>query len=447
LGELVDEVTELLQRLIRNGCVNDGSEDSGQEARNAATLRDYLEGCGCDIATFEPLPGRESLVARVPGSDPEAPSLMLMGHTDVVPANPDDWERDPFGGELVDGVVWGRGAVDMLNLTSSMAVAFRQLADDPSFDPRGDLVYFAVADEEAGGTWGAEWMVNNEPDAVRVDYVLTEFGGVRVPLAEDDHPILPLTVAEKGAFWGRMTVRGTAGHGSMPFRRDNALVTAAEVVRRIAEHRPRAQIGEVWRRFVEDSGLPDELRERILDPERVEEVIEQIPDDTLARFLHAATHTTLTPTMMEAGVKTNVICDTAVIDFDCRSLPGQTEEDVLAVMRDALGDLADGTEITFERGDEANSSPIDTPLWDILQRHAEDIVPGARNVPALLFGGTDSRHLRKLGATCYGYGAYSDAVDFSTFAGMFHGPNERIDQESLRRSTELWIATARDLLG
>jgi acetylornithine deacetylase/succinyl-diaminopimelate desuccinylase-like protein len=193
--------------------------------------------------------------------------------------------------------------------------------------------------------------------------------------------------------------------------------------------------------------LPDELRERILDPERVEEVIEQIPDDTLARFLHAATHTTLTPTMMEAGVKTNVICDTAVIDFDCRSLPGQTEEDVLAVMRDALGDLADGTEITFERGDEANSSPIDTPLWDILQRHAEDIVPGARNVPALLFGGTDSRHLRKLGATCYGYGAYSDAVDFSTFAGMFHGPNERIDQESLRRSTELWIATARDLLG
>lgn len=442
---IVDEVTDLLRHLIRNACVNDGTETSGEESRNVETLRSYLEPTGCDLESYEPIPGRESLVTRIEGSDPDAPSLMLMGHTDVVPANPDDWQRDPFGGELVDGIVWGRGAVDMLNLTASMAVAFRRLAEE-GFSPRGDLVYFAVADEEAGGTWGAEWMVENEPDAVRADYAITELGGVRIPLDGDDRPVLPVAVAEKGAFWGQITVRGTSGHGSMPHRRDNALVTAAEVVRRLAEHRPRPRIDEAWRRFVEATGVDPSIQEQLLEPGSVAELIETLPDDALARFLHAATHTTITPTMIDAGVKSNVVPDRAVIDFDVRSLPGESVDDVRARMGEALGDLAGEVEIAFERGDVASSSPIDTPLWDVLQRHAAEMIPGARNVPAVLFGGTDSRHLRRLGTTSYGYGAYSDLIDFSTFTGMFHGPDERIDQESLRLSTELWIATARDLL-
>ena len=145
---------ELLQTLIRNACVNDGTPTSGNEVRNSDALETFLEGPGIDIETFEPTPGRKSLVARIAGTDPNAPSLCLMGHTDVVPVNPDGWDRDPFGGDLVDGEVWGRGAVDMLNLTSSQAVAFKHLAQS-GFRPTGDFIYFAVADEESGSAHGA----------------------------------------------------------------------------------------------------------------------------------------------------------------------------------------------------------------------------------------------------------------------------------------------------
>ena len=175
--------TELLQEMIRNACVNDGTPDSGEEIRNADLLAHYFEGAGLDVQRFESRPGRSSIVARIEGSDPAAPSLCLMGHTDVVPVNPDGWSQDPFGGEVLRGPdgrdeVWGRGAIDMLNITSSQAVAFRQLARE-GFRPRGTLIYFGVADEEAGGHWGAEYMADHHWDAIGADYVLTETGDGR----------------------------------------------------------------------------------------------------------------------------------------------------------------------------------------------------------------------------------------------------------------------------
>ncbi|MGZ4103742.1 MAG: M20/M25/M40 family metallo-hydrolase, partial [Actinomycetota bacterium] len=216
MGDVTAEVTDLLQHLIRNRCVNEGTPGSGNEIRNVDLLVSYLEGAGVDLQRFEPLPGRASLVSRIRGSDPTAPSLCLMGHVDVVPVNPSGWERDPFGGELVDGVVWGRGAVDMLNTTASMAVAYKRLASS-GFAPRGDLVFFAVADEEALGTHGAKWMTENEPDAVRTDYCVTEFGGMRFPIPTGDGPKLPVMVGEKGTYWCTIRVHGTPGHASMPF--------------------------------------------------------------------------------------------------------------------------------------------------------------------------------------------------------------------------------------
>src|SRR5947207_9841757 len=168
-------VTELVQTLIRNACVNDGSPESGGEGRSVDVLANVLEGGGLDLQRYEPAPGRASLVARIEGRDPDAPTLMLMGHTDVVPVNAPAWRHDPFGGELIDGEVWGRGAIDMLNLTASMAVAFRHLATT-GFRPKGTLIYLGVADEEAGGHWGAEWMVDRHWDAIGADYVLTESG-------------------------------------------------------------------------------------------------------------------------------------------------------------------------------------------------------------------------------------------------------------------------------
>jgi acetylornithine deacetylase/succinyl-diaminopimelate desuccinylase-like protein len=447
VAELVDETTDLLQQLIRNACVNDGTLHSGQEVRSVDLLASYLEGSGLDLQRYEAAPGRGSLVAKLEGTDPNAPSLLLMGHTDVVPVNPDRWHRDPFGGELVDGVVWGRGAVDMLNETASQAVAIRTLAQE-GFKPRGSLTYFAVADEEALGTYGAGWMVEHELDAVKADYVITESGGFEMPLpSTTPGPKLPVMIGEKGTYWCRIRVKGTPGHGSMPLRTDNALVKAAEVVRRIAEYRPETNIIDAWRGFVQGADLPPEMAEMFLDPRKVEQFAQDFPDLGVARMVHAATHTTFAPTMMRAGVKTNVIPDTVDLEVDIRTLPGQSEQDILAMLDEALGDLAGSVEISAQSNDAATASPAQTPLWDSLQKVTERLVPGAKNIPFIIVGATDSRFFRRAGMVAYGAGLFSDRISFADFASMFHGDDERIDQESLRLATELWIGLAKDFVG
>ncbi len=446
MAEPLAEVTDLLQQLIRNACVNDGTPSSGEERRSADLLESYLAGSGLDLERYESAPGRANLVARMEGSDPSAPSLLLMGHMDVVPVNPDRWRRDPFGGELVDGEVWGRGAVDMLNLTASMAVAAKRLAIE-GFRPRGTLIYLAVADEEALGTYGASWLLRERTDAVRADFVVTEAGGFRMPLPSMSGPKLPVIVAEKGTYWCRLRVQGTPGHGSMPLRTDNALVKAAEVVRRIAEFQPETQLHEVWRRFVDASDLPPEMASMLLDPAQVRAFFESVPDVGLARMVHACTHTTFAPTMVHGGVKTNVIPDTVELEVDIRTLPGQRGPDVRAMLAEALGDLATSVEIQAQSDDEASASPVDTPLWDSIQRVTKALVPGATTIPFMIVGATDSRFFRRAGATAYGAGLFSDRISFADFASMFHGDNERIDQESLDLSTRLWDGLARDLLG
>ena len=249
-----------------------------------------------------------------------------MGHTDVVPVNADRWRHDPFGGELIDGEVWGRGAVDMLNLTSSMAVAMRTLADS-GFRPRGTLTYLAVADEEALGTWGAHHLVDHEWDAVRADYVITESGGIPIPSASGLK--LPVMVGEKGCYWSTITVRGTPGHGSQPWRTDNALVKAAEVVRRIAAYAPATDINDVWRRFVAGVDLPEDLSRALLSPDDFMGAIEGLPIG-IARQFHACTHTTFSPNIVHGGSKINTIPDSVDLQVDIRTLPGQTAEDVEA---------------------------------------------------------------------------------------------------------------------
>src|SRR5262249_6774103 len=205
------ESTELLRTLIKNGCVNDGTPASGHEARSVDALEDFFAGSGVALERHESLPGRMSLVARIEGRDPAAPRLLLMGHTDVVPANATGWQRDPFGGDLEDGIVWGRGAIDMLNLTATMAGGTPRPAR-AGFRPRGTLIYLAVADEEAGGSHGAGYLTERHPETVATDYVVTESGGVPYPTPSG--PMLGVAVAEKGGNSRRLIVHGTPGHGS-----------------------------------------------------------------------------------------------------------------------------------------------------------------------------------------------------------------------------------------
>ena len=443
---LTAETTELLQAMIRNACVNDGTPDSGEEIRNADLLQHVLEGAGLEVERFESHPGRASVVARIEGTDPDAPSLCLMGHTDVVPVSPSGWSRDPFGGELVNGEIWGRGAIDMLNLTSSMAVAFRHLARS-GFRPKGDLIYFGVADEEAGGHWGAEWMFDHHPEAIDADYVLTELGGWS-SVDDHGHRRITINVGEKGIAWRRLRVTGTPGHGSMPFGSDNALVKAAEVVRRLAAFRPRTEISDVWRAQVDAMNIPAEHKAVLVDPTQVWDALDAMPT-SLARGCHAMTHTTISPNVIHPAEaqKTNVIPDIVDLVVDIRTLPGTTADDVTAMLIEAIGDLAPHVEIgDAEQQAEGTISSMDTRLWEVISNRTQIAYPGSSLVPGIVVGGTDARFYRQRGRIGYGAGLFSPGMDMATFGSRFHGHDERIDVDSLGLATDFWIGVATELL-
>ena len=445
-ADLTNQTVELLQTLIRNACVNDGRAESGQEVRNADVIQSVIEGAGLDFQRYEPTPGRVSLVSRIEGSDPTAPSLCLMGHTDVVPVNESGWSRDPFGGELIDGEVWGRGAVDMLNLTASMAVVFRHLADT-NFRPKGDLVFFAVADEESGSAHGARWMADNHRDDIMADYVLTENGGLHS--GSPERPSIGVTVGEKGVAWRRLKIAGTPGHGSMPFRKDNALLKAAAVMQRLGDYRPPAKFGELWRERVSSMELDAETEAIMLDPIKLDEMLAVMPSVPTASFLHSCTHTTFSCNVLQGGdeMKTNVIPDDVTIEVDIRTLPGEGSEEVQAHLDEALGDLAGHVVVETIMNDKATISKIDNPLWDSLQRAVNKPFPTARLTPSLSVGFTDSRIYRELGAVAYGAGLLSPQMNAGDFSSRFHGNDERIDVESLALTTNLYKDVVVDLLG
>jgi acetylornithine deacetylase/succinyl-diaminopimelate desuccinylase-like protein len=442
---LTGQTVELLQQLIRNQCVNDGTLESGHEVRTTDVLKTYLQGSGLDLEVYQPdgAPGRASLVARIEGSNPAAPTLCLMGHTDVVPVTPASWTRDPFGGELVNGEVWGRGAVDMLNLTASQAVVLKYLARK-GWKPRGTLVYLACADEEAGGLLGAGHVCRKHWDALRADYLLTENGGT--VSEHGGETSVTVHVGEKGVAWRRLRVKGTPGHGSMPYGADNALVKAAHVVSRLADYRPSPYVSDLWTGFVRTLDLDPAIKADLVDPSRLDEAIATLPAG-LARFAWSATHTTFSPNMCRAGVKTNVIPDTVDIEVDIRTIPGDDEEEVRRHIDKALGDLAEQVQVDKLFSKQASVSPINTPLWDVLGRVVDGHYPGAKLLPRLIVGFTDAPYFREHGAVAYGFGLFSRTLTAEAMSGRFHGNDERIDVESLALTTQAWLDTCEQFLG
>ena len=442
---LTNETVELLQHMVRNACVNDGSVESGQEVRNSDLLRAYLGQSGLDVEVYEPdgAPGRRSLVARIEGTDPAAPTLCLMGHTDVVPVTPEHWTRDPFGGELVNGEVWGRGAVDMLNLTASQAVALKTLARK-GWRPRGTLVYLACADEEAGGVHGAGHMCKRHWDALRADYLLTENGGLVSSHGTETN--VTVHVGEKGVAWRRLHVTGTPGHGSMPYGADNALVKAAHVVSRLADYRPAPYVDELWQGFVDTLGADPAMKEALRDPARVDDAIAKLPKN-VARFAWSATHTTFSPNICRAGVKTNVIPDVVDIEVDIRTIPGDNEDEVRRHIDKALGDLSEEVVVEKLFSKQSSASPTGTPLWNVLAKVVDGHYPGATLVPRMIVGFTDAPYFREHGAVAYGFGLFSRALTAEAMSGRFHGNDERIDVESLALTTQAWLDTCELFLG
>lgn len=440
---VLDETTDLLQHLIRNECVNDGTAASGHELRSVETLESYLRMPGVEMQRYEPSPGRGSLVVRIEGSDKTAPSLHLMGHTDVVPVSRDSWRHDPFGGELIDGEVWGRGAIDMLDVTASMAVAVKRLLAG-GFRPKGTLIYSACADEEALGTWGAQWLTEHAWDDVKSDYLVTEFGGARIPIGQGAK--LPIMVAEKGSQWTRLRVKGTPGHGSMPYRSDNALVKAAELITRIAKYKAPLHLQGVWRQFLEGIDLPAVQRMALTNSATFDAALDRLPAGA-DKMMYAATRTTFSPNIARSGAKINVIPDTAEVDIDIRLLPGDEGDGVRKMLRDAAGDLWKDIEIVAEGDNPATASSTNTPLWEALTKITQQLIPSSTTVPFLVVGATDARFFRRKGVVAYGYGLMSEKIPFGEFSKLFHGNDERVDLDTLALMTPLWEGAVREMLG
>lgn len=431
-----DEVVALLQELIQNECVNDGTPDSGSEFRSVATLADYF---GSEGAVVEPHPGRQSVVYRVAGTVPGAPALTLLPHLDVVPVSEEGWDQDPFAAAIIDGFVWGRGAVDMLNLTAAMAAVFRPYLTGDTAPLPGDLVFAAVADEEAGGALGAGHLVEKHWDLVACDYLLTE---VATPgFATATGLTIPVTVAEKGPSWRSLRLGGTPGHGSQPFATDNALVGLAEAITRLAESPTPVDISPGWIDFISSIGLETDLVARLIDLDRIDDAIEEILDSDFARWVHACTHLTIAPTLMQAGQKQNTIPDSGDASLDVRLTPGQDASSLSDHFRKALGpDLYERIEIIPDLDFPANASPAEGPLWQAIDEAANLIAGPATLVPMLTPVLTDGRFFRTRGVTAYGVGLFDDSMEFSQSLAMFHGNNERVSVRSVELTTELLAA-------
>lgn len=429
-----DQVIALLQELIRNECVNDGSPESGHEHRSVATLAGFF---GVDGEIFEPAPGRQSLIYRVAGSESSAPSLALVPHLDVVPADPSGWSRDPFGADLVDDFVYGRGAVDMLNVTAAMAVAVKPYLTG-ELRPRGDLVFIGVADEEAGGALGAHALVEQRWDLVEADYLLTEVA--YPPISYSREEAIPVATGEKGAFWTVLRTVGTPGHGSAPYRSDNALRKMAEAVHGIFSEPMPVAITHEWREFVASLDLADDLRSDLVDPDRVDDALDSlaVTDPLFARYAHAVTHLTVSPNLLQAGVKSNVIAPHAKANVDIRALPGMDRGFVDSYLFKAMGGARDEVEIEPFMDIEATVSPIGNPLWEAIADSIEQLEGHRRLLPTLMTVGTDARFWRQKGTIAYGVGLFDDRMGFSEMLSLFHGHDERVSAESVRRTTHLY---------
>lgn len=435
MNDLAGEVTELLRALIRNACVNDGTEESGHEHRSVATLQGYF---GADGEVFEPLPGRSSVVYRVPGVDPSAPKLMMMGHLDVVPVTASGWSRDPFEADVVDGFVWGRGAVDMLNLTAAMAATFKKYLTGERPRPRGDLLYLGVADEEAGGAHGAEWLLDHHPDQVGCDYLLTEvaFPPLRTGGGE---LVYPIKVGEKGPYWRTLHGSGSPSHGSQPYDTQNAIVPVARAIAALHAEPMPVDITPEWEAFVRGLELDPDRTAALLDPDLVDAEIERLSETepVFARYAHACTHLTFSSNVMSGGSKLNTVADEAKVEVDIRALPGQDEVSVDDHLRKVLGPDYEELDIEPQRNQPANSSPASGPLWEAIGGAFESMTGSRRIIPAMTPATTDARFYRRRGVTAYGVGMFDDALDFSTFLSMFHGNDERVSVDSLGLTAEL----------
>ena len=428
VASLREEVTTLLQELIRVDTVN----PPGNETTAAELLRDYLEPFGVRCELYARTPERANLVARIPGSG-DGPRLLLLSHTDTVLANPSEWTVDPWSGELRDGQVWGRGALDMKGQVAASAVAIASLARE-GFQPRGDLVFAATADEEVGSDpdFGLSWLCREHPEAVRTEFAINEGGGARVELG--GRSLYFCAVAEKMSAPFVLRVYGRSGHAARPGISDNALVKAAGLIERLGAFRPEPQLMPETEAFLEAvCGTAPPAGEAL--------AAARATDPVAAELLEPLLGPTISPTMISASDKRNVVPALCEVTVDCRLLPGQTPAEAEVLVRAWLGD--GDYELVWREGQGGTRSSATTPLWAAVKSFVAETDPAARAVPFCVAGFTDSHWLRAaFGTVAYGFFPARKA-DAETSARLVHSADERAEVDDLELGVEFLRHAAR----
>ena len=414
-----EEVVAICRDLIRIDTTNPGDHSGPGERKAAEYVAGLLGEVGLAPAVLESHNKRTSLITRMEGADRSKPALLIHGHLDVVPANVSDWRQHPFGGEIADGCVWGRGAVDMKDMDAIMLAVARQRKREGR-KPARDVVLAFTADEEAGGNWGARFLIEQHAEYFEgVTEAIGEVGGFSVPVG--DQRVYAVQTAEKGLAWMRLTANGTAGHGSM-IHSDNAVTALAEALARVGRHQWPTQLPDATRQFLD---TVSEVLGTEFDPDDPASIVGKLGG--MSKMIGATTQHTANPTMLRAGYKVNVIPQTATGELDGRYLPGRAEEFFAEI------DRLLGSAVTreFVHHDIAVETTADGHLWDAMSAalRAED--PEAIVAPYCLSAGTDAKWFAKLGIRCFGFSPLRLPPELD-FPGMFHGIDERVPLDALQ---------------
>jgi len=431
-AELERRTTELLRRLIRFKTVNPpGEEQAVQEF-----LESELERAGFECELLAAAAGRPNLVARLSGRS-EGPTLTYLGHVDTVLADPEAWSVDPWSGELRDGCVWGRGALDMKSQVAAEVVAGSALAEEGWRPESGELRIVLTVDEEAGATHGARWLCEQVPDKVRCDLVVNEGGGEHIEV--DGRRLYGVCVAEKGVFRFKLTTEGRAGHASIPRIGDNALTKMAPILQAMGERQPSLELSPEPEAFLAALGVEagEELQEALRAV--------GLKDPRIAVLLEPMLGVTLTPTRIRASEKINVIPARAELEVDCRVPPELGEEHARARIAEVVGD--DGYGLEFSETVIGNRSPVETPLMDEIREFVSRADPGAVVAPVVLPGFSDSRWFREAFPDCVAYGFFPQSrMDLFESAPLIHGADERIPVEDLGLAASFFAELAPRML-
>jgi len=431
LREVEEEVTGFLSDLIQINTTN----PPGNETEAAKYLAETLEQEGFKCVLLESAPGRGSVITRIKGTG-EKPSLLLLSHLDVVPANPKEWSVDPFGGVVKEGFVWGRGAIDMKSMTA-MEVMVMKLLKRNNVQLKGDIILAATADEEKGGEAGAGWLVHNHPEKVQAKYVINEGGGLAIPI--NGKNIFTIQTAEKGILWLKIKAKGKPGHGSVPGLADNAILRINKVVEKLGNYRSKISLVPTVKQFLNAIAKENKLAQQAMsillqNPATGDQILDMLAqrDKVMAEEVRAMLRMTIAPTIIHGGVKENIIPSECEAVFDCRILPGQNPADAMKEIKGLLKG-ADPEKLEFEiiQASEPSESPIDTPLYEQIVDVLKEFQPNDSAAPILLTGGTDSRFFRKIGSICYGFQPMRADLSYSEIRKMIHGIDERISTENL----------------